>query len=212
MRIPRVVGSFYRYPDADLAVTVGTIIGRIDESDFYTDTDPPMEQLEAAYREYLQLLSISYSRRGGRADNARKNESKKRLARLVQKLAAHVNSRADGNLTLLLSSGFPLSRRRTAGSVPDIPSDPRLTDGEVSGSVRLDFGSVGRDVLYEYAFRTMELAEVRRPSWGEPVFTGRSRKNIIDGLVPGTRIEVRVRARNRYGASNWSHTVSLVVR
>src|SRR5690606_33329631 len=103
---------------------------------------------KAAIHDYESKLYKA--QQGGLLQREAKRESKRKLATTLQELAFYVNRVADGDLTLLYSSGFPVFTGRKKGFVPDTPGRPVLKDGSVSGQAVLSFGPVGRDMIYEY--------------------------------------------------------------
>ena len=127
MKYQRVKAGFIRYSDAELLVAAGRILQAMKNSSVFTDPHPPLTDIEAAFEDYRQKVYAAGG--GGLIYNTARRESKRRLAGLLQKLALYVNIMADGNLSTLHGSGFPVMGRRKKGQSPDTPGQPFLRDG-----------------------------------------------------------------------------------
>ena len=204
MKYQRVKAGFIRYSDAELLVAAGRIIQAMKNSSVFTDPNPPLAEIEAAFADYQQKVYAASN--GGIIYNTAKRESKQRLADLLQKLALYVNIVGDGHLSTLYSSGFPVVERRKKGQPPNTPGQPFLRDGRKSGEIAFGFKPVGRDMFYDYCFAT-ETDKRGRPQWGEIRTTTRSWTDYADGFEPGTLVYFRVRARNKHGESHWTQPV-----
>lgn len=208
MKYIRVKANFFRYPDDKLVVRVAHIITCLKESDIFKSPDPPLERLEEAYNDYHQKVIDAQDK--DREKAASKRESKRRLTDLLQKLAFYINMVADGQLSLLYSSGFPVLAKKQTGKLPDRPMATYVKDGRKSGEVAFGFTPVGRDMYYEYRFAT--LCPRGKAIWGEMDVTTRSFKNYLDGLQPGQWVYFKVRARNKNGCSAWTTPIKWLVR
>lgn len=204
MKYQRVKAGFIRYPDAELLVAAGRILQAMKNSTVFTDPQPPLADIETAFEDYRQKVYAAGG--GGLIYNTARRESKRRLAGLLQKLALYVNIMADGNLSTLHGSGFPVTGRRKKGQSPDIPGQPFLRDGRKSGEIAFGFKPVGRDMFYDYCFAT-EIDQLGNPRWGEIHVTTRSWTDYADWFEPGSLVYFRVRARNKHGVSNWTDPV-----
>ena len=205
MKYQRAKAGFFRYADSKLLVVGGAIIHSLKHSLFFTDPQPSLAEVEAAFADYQQKVYEASG--GGLLYTTAKRESKRRLANLLQKLAFYVSVQSDGDLAKLRSSGFPLLEKRGKGTSPGMPMQPFLDDGRRSGEIAFGFKPVGRDMSYDYCFAT-ELDKQGMPLWGELLTTTRSFRDYVDGFVPGTLVYFRVRARNRHGISNWTQPIS----
>ncbi len=209
MKYQRVTANFIRYKENELLSQAGGIVQRMKDSAVFPHPKPSIKKLEAALLDYRMKVQAAMG--GGKIYVEAKKESKANLAKLLQQLAFYVNSVADGNLVKLYSSGFPVLAHKRKGSSPDTPSMLYIKDGNRSGEVYLGFKPVGRDMLYEYVLAT-GTDKKGRPLWGEVKTTTRSFRNYETGFTPGVDLYFRVRARNKHGVSNWSDTISLMVR
>lgn len=212
----RALGSFGTHKDSKMMVEAEVILSSMSGNPRFPDPIPSLAEVESSYDEYLAHLTRAEWTRG-RVDRALKRESKAKLAGLLGELAAYVNYVAKGELSILYSSGFPIFTGRKKGKSPDVPIGGRLSDGHVSGEVRFDFASLGRDMTYEYTYAIWTSAEEVQPEspelqWEKSLFTTRSRNNLIKGLPSRAIVFAKVRGINRHGVGDWSDAVSLIVR
>ncbi len=123
-----------------------------------------------------------------------------------------MNTTADGNIAILLSSGFEVSKYRSAVLSPKIIEVVRLTDGRNSGQMVLSFERLERTRLYEYRVSD-EKDEEGEIVWREQIFvTTTSQNNIIQPVTPGTIYYVSIRAINSRGTGDWSEPRSWMAR
>lgn len=144
---------------------------------------------------------------GGTAATALKNQKKAALIEQLEELAEFVDTKADGDLAVLLTSGFEArktTKTRSPLATPVLRSVTNGASGElVASSNRLDHARA-----YEV------YAAVMGPD-GTPLewrFHGTStasRRIIAIGLVPGTMYLVRIRAvGGTTGYSDWSDAMT----
>ncbi|PRD53916.1 hypothetical protein [Sphingobacterium gobiense] len=216
MSYVRALGSFGNHKDSKMMVEAEVILTSMSGNPNFPDPIPSLVEVENAYDEYLAHLTRA-DWTHGRVDRALKRESKVKLAGLLSDLAAYVNYVAKGDLPVLYTSGFPIFTGRKKGISPAVIIGCRLSDGAVSGEVRFDFASLGRDMTYEYTYAIWTSIEEVPPEspelqWEKSLFTTRSRNNLIKGLPTRSIVFAKVRGINRHGVGDWSDAVSLIVR
>ena len=210
MNIKRTaLGGFSHVKDDELLVRSNTVLQAMTDNKHFPDPRPGLEVASKLLDRFQQLLSVA-RRKGSPQDTAAKNEAKSALISALQQLAFYVSKVAEGNLQMLLSSGFQLSSYPKAGDVPELVRSVVLRDGKQSGQMRLDFAKQTSILLYEYRFAMEE--EMKEGLWSEPLLTTSSRNNIMAPLTPFQRYFVQVRGVNGFGKSEWSEAVSHVIR
>lgn len=202
----KVLIGFTRFKDDELMVLTNTVLSAMTNNPHFTDPSPALADVQLLLDDFTIKLSAS-RRRGSPEDTALKDESKKPLVAELQKLAYHVNAVADGQLSVLLSSGFSTNQGRISALVPLTVEGVKLQDGRQSGQVRLDFNKQKQVLMYEYQYRMVGEEE-----WSDRMVTSSSRANIIAPLTVAQRYEVRVRAVNTQGTGDWSDTATILVR
>ncbi len=206
----RALGGFKHSPDDELLTRTMTVLQAMDKNAAFTDPQPDLADVGLAWRDFQEKLAIA-RRRGSPYDTATKNKARDMLVRLMQQLAFYVNKIADGNLQLLLSSGFLLNNYPRRKEVPDIITGVTLQEGRQSGQMRLDFQKQKQVPLYEYRYG-LKPEGSDEPQWTAPLLTSSSRNNVLAPLELFQRYYVQVRAVNSLGKSPWSEAVSYIVR
>lgn len=194
--------------DDQLSTAATTIIAAMTGNTNFPTPTPPLTDVQALLDDYSAKLAIA-RKRGSPEDTAIKDESIVPLVAALQRLGYYVNSVANGQLSILLSSGFATNSPSTPTVTPGVVDNVRLSDALQSGQARLDFAKQAKVRVYEYCYRKVQVPEA---SWSDRLTTTSSRGNIIAPLEVGQYYEARVRAVNSKGAGDWSQTAVLLVR
>ncbi|SEM17214.1 hypothetical protein SAMN05216436_102127 [bacterium A37T11] len=203
-------GGFKQFRDNDLLNQGGTIVTAMTGNANFPNPVPALADVQAAVEDFRVKLEAS-SRKGSPLETALKNESREALVKLLKQLAFYVNTVADGSLSLVLSSGFPVTSLPSKPSVPPIPTRIKLSDWIQSGQVRLNFDSMPGAWMYEYTF-TKDLDEQGTPIYSNSFTTTKSSGNVLAPLMPGLTYYIKVRSRNGQGVSDWTTPESIIAR
>ena len=203
----KVLVSFTRMKDDELVVSASTIIGAMTGNEHFAEPTPTLESVQALLDDFSTKLAVS-RRRGSPEETALKDESRLPLEAALRQLGYYVNSVAEGQLSTLLSSGFPTnSGMNTRVQTPLKVEAVKLSDGRQSGQVRLDFQKQPKVLMYEYQYRAEGDEQ-----WSDRYATTSSRGNIIAPLAVAKVHEIRVRAVNTRGVGDWSNAATILVR
>lgn len=200
--------GFSKMKDDELMVIANTIVGAMTNNSNFTNPTPDLADLQLVLDDFASKL-VAARKRGSPEDTAIKDEARIPLTDVLRQLANYVNGVARGQLSTVLSSGFPTNAPATISQVPLAVEGVKLRDGRQSGQARLDFASQAKVLLYEYTYRKVAVPE---EEWSDRLTTTSSQINIIAPLEVGVIYEVRVRAVNSKGAGDWSQTARLMVR
>ncbi len=173
----------------------------------FPDPDPDMADYADAVNDYRTKHEAAVET-GGKFDRTAKDIAKLVLLQAMKRLSSHVNFTANGDEHKLVSSGFQLVQQPTPNDVPLVPLWVRARKGNQKGQLKLDIAPVKWRWLYEYQIGHLkdENGEV---IWGNTVYdTTKTRGTLISGLASVVTYWIRVRARNGYGAGDWSDPVS----
>ncbi len=204
------LGGFKSHKDDELLVRATTVVQAMSNNPFFPTPEPALATVAPLLDDFQEKLGIC-RRKGNPQETASKNASREVLCKALKQLAFYVSQVANGDLPVLLSSGFVLSSYPRSGNVPDTIRGVLLRDARQSGQMRLDFHKQSQVLLYEYRY-AREEAEGLPLQWQEPLSTSSSRGNIIAPVIPYSRYWVQVRAINTYGKSDWCEAVSHFVR
>ncbi len=169
--------------------------------------DPPvsMEILERALDDFSRAIQAQAT--GGTLATATRNNARRKVMKLLSRLALYVEDKSNNDLPTLLSSGFP-ARNRSRAQVPFpkavILNITRRRSGQLNLQVRAIPNARGYQVVCTEVGPDGGLG--RSPDAG--VFTN-SRSIPIGGLTPGKVYSFRVRAiGGSTGSGDWSDPVS----
>lgn len=206
----QALGGFTKDSDETVLVKGKTVLLAMTDNPNFETPDPSLETVAEILNDYEQKLAMA-KRRGSPEDTALKNQARKAIELMLKRLAFYVSHTADGDLPMLLSSGFTVSSLPQRDDVPAIVTGIKLRDGKQKGQMRLDFDKNLTAKIYEYQVSQVD-ANGMADEWSEVYITTSSKLHTIAPLTPFQRYGVRVRAINGYGRSEWSEMVSHVVR
>lgn len=206
----QALGGFSKERDEIVLVKGRTVLLAMTGNANFENPDPALETVEQVLDNYEEKLALA-KRRGSMEDTAAKNKARKVVEQLLKRLAFYVTHIADGDLSMLLSSGFSVSSLPKREDVPDTITGVTLRDGKQKGQMRMDFDKNPAAKIYEYQVGRVD-DQGMVDEWSEMYLTTSSKFHIIAPLEPYRRYAVRVRALNGYGRSDWSALVSHVVR
>jgi hypothetical protein len=213
MRKEKVISNYGLWSDYELSTLAGRVLKAMQEANTtanFPTPNPGLDVLETLVNTYIAHHEIA-SRRGSALEISQKNESREALLVGLRNLAHYVNEIANGQLSMLLSTGLVLVAQPSSSQLPLVPQRLRLRDGRISGMVHIDMAPVKGAWDYEIAIgdSVNEQGEIQ---WNQTLMTTSSRGNFVMDLTPGTQYYVRVRARNGKGTGDWSEPVSLIAR
>ncbi|SEM33189.1 hypothetical protein SAMN05216436_103230 [bacterium A37T11] len=203
-------GGLKHIKDTDLLNIGNTVEAAMTGNTNFTTPSPALTVLTAANDDFRAKMEVA-SRKGSPLDKSLKNDSREVLEQVLKELAFYVNKVANGQLSVVLSSGFPVTGQPVKSTLPGIPERVKLADWLQSGQMMLSFDPLPDAWIYEYCYTDQKDAE-GNIGWTEPFTTTRSRNNLLAPVTPGVTYYARVRARNGNGVSDWSLTVSLIAR
>lgn len=211
MRKDKVKTDYTNVKDSELAILAGKIAGFMEGNPhFSADIKPSAAELLAAAEDYRIKHEVAING-GSSHEKELKKEAKIKLQDMLTYLAHMVNVTAKGNTVALSSTGLMFNKQPTPQQVPDTTDRIVLTDGRLSGQMRVDFDKIPG--AYEYEIQVGEKDSISdNIIWGDIHLTSSSANTILAPLTPGVRYYVRVRGRNKIGTGDWSDSVSRMVR
>jgi hypothetical protein len=169
---------------------------------FYPSPFPALATLAAAQAAFAAAVNALDR---SKPSTVRRDQTRLVLVQQLRELALYVQHASGGDPEKLLSSGFPMQRKR--GAIPgelQAPKNVRVRQSVVSGRLLARCNVDVTAKSYQWRIATAQAPTV----WTipDPVTVARF---TFDGLVPGTQYLVQVRAFARSGASNWSDSVAM---
>lgn len=209
-RIPKALSGYKRLSDEHLSTLASTVYNAMESNSYFDMPSPKLEDVKTVIDEFDDKLAMA-RRKGSPYDTAVKNEARKELEGILAELAFYVNKIADGNLPVLLSSGFTVSGDHRTLYEPTRVEGVKLSDGRQSGQIVLRFEMQENIRIYEYCYAS-ERDEDLEHIWGEILKTSSSNGNLIASAIPGQYYFAKVRAINTKGVGEWSEPVSIMAR
>jgi predicted phage tail protein len=146
-----------------------------------------------------------------------RDEARAVLENSLRRVAAYIELVADGDMSVLATTGFEVRRepgRPSRNAIPvavtTAPEDFRVGTGTYSGSILVYASNQQGAIAYEIQVTRSDPAN--EEGWKQAVIVANVRKVLIENLEPGA-VWVRVRAVHRRGQSSpWTLPISVVVR
>jgi hypothetical protein len=190
--------------DAQLITDVGAIITGLTGNTSYTTPAPTLAAVTTALNAFTTALADIDSAGGGVTLTAAKNDKRTDLVALMRELASYVQVTCKGDLTVLLSSGFPIQKpqRNPIGTLP-APVNLTVVLGALSGQLNAVVPPVFGASVYNWKLTASNAPTVVLQS--AQTTAGRT---TFSGLTPGVMYVAQVNAVGAAGPSDWSQPVS----
>jgi len=201
MKSLKVALGFTRLSDGDLSAYTNNVITCMTGNAAYAKSPVSMADLTKLLGTFDTAIAAALA--GGKTLTAAKNAARDALVAALRKIAAYVQIVADGDMALLLASGFSAANAsRSQQTKLEIPLILAVeNEGTTKLTVRLQ--SVPRAKSYEV--RAVNGATTPAAS----VIATQARRIIVGNLTPGTTYNIQARAiGGSEGFSEWSDPVS----
>jgi hypothetical protein len=199
------VSFLKNHADAKLIVTTGGILSAMTGNPHFPSPSPTLPVLASALNDFSTALANAAD--GGKALTAAKKARRAALAVLLRELAAYLQVACKGDLTALVSSGFPNHKphRQPVGALP-APANVTITFGHRTGELSGSFSPVAGASAYNWRVTTATEPEVAVLS-----VQSTAASNTFTGLTPGVVYRVQANAVGAAGPSDWSVPVPQMV-
>lgn len=190
--------------DPKLVIDTESILTGMTNNPSYPASNPSLADVNTAKAEFVTALANAAN--GGIELTAIKNDKRVALAALLRDLAAYVQVACGGDLTVLLSSGFPIQKpqRFPIGILPaPIIS---LVLGALSGGL-----DAAATPVYGASVYNWRLSRADAPGVFLQTAQTTAASTSFAGLIPGVTYVVQANAVGAAGPSDWSQPVSQMV-
>ena len=203
MKTLKVALGFDRLSDGALSALANTVFTNMAGIAAYNK--PPVTYADASKGLDTFDKSVAAAMDGGTALTAAKKADREALIAILRKLAAYVQIVADGDMALLLSSGFSAV---TPGRAPAKLAVPTILSVDNEGTTKLNVRLHPVANARAYQVRA-SLGNNGTTTWLPTVDSTQTRRIIVGNLVPGTTYSFQARAiGGSDGYSEWSDPVS----
>ena len=188
--------------DPQLIVDTETILTSMTGNASYPAPSPTLAAVTTAKNDFATALANAAD--GGVTLTAIKNDKRAVLVGLLRNLANYVQVACNGDLTVLMSSGFPIQKPQRApiGTLP-APTGLTLNLGELSGELYAVVSPVFGASVYNW-----RLAAATAPNTVLQTAQTTGGRTTFTGLTPGVVYVAQVNAVGSAGPSDWSQPVS----
>lgn len=202
MLIQKLSIGFGRYSDANFEQKAEHILSSMKGNADFPDPSPTMAVYQDAVARYSAALIAAATL--DRNAVAEKNEARQALEELSIQLGSYVMNRSNGNVKMMVASGFTLTKKPEPRHLPDM-GPIALTNTGNSGEMKVTATSLRGANGYVYEFT--DVAPTEATKWTS-IATSTSRY-IFKGLTPGKQYWVRVVATGARQQVQYSPVASL---
>ena len=219
MAQPKLILGFDRLSDPNLLAFGGAVVAAMKDNAAFPspwgDNALTWDGFNTALVAYRDAYNLALSRDVQKI--SRRNAARQTFVDVLRRVGAYVEFRANGNRTMLASSGFELRQQTVRGSgsaaAPGAMAELRAVPTEHSGRIHLRAGRAVGAKGYEVQTRSTDpsaASDVEGAGWShaQTVFTVQSLS--LDGL-PAGYAWVRMRGANGSGYGPWSTPVRVLV-
>ena len=177
---------------------VGNVTTCMTNNALFPNMDPPLLMVIAALVAYKNALAAQVN--GGKDRRNAVAVARANLVSLMRLLALYVQRTANGNMEVLLSSGFPICKpqRQPVGILP-APGSVTLVLGDRSGDLKAATPRMNGATGYNWI-----LSTVANPGVAVQTASTPAARTTFSGLTPGVLYQVTVSAVGSSGPSDWS--------
>ena len=188
--------------DAQLVTDVTAITTAMTGNPSYPTPLPSLADVTTAKDGFVTALANAAD--GGTLLTAIKNEKRAELVALVRNLASYAQVACNGDMTVLLSSGFPIQKpqREPVGVLP-APARLTMTLGPRSGELRTAAERIPGAAIYNW-----QLTTAANPTVVLQSVQTTAASVTFDGLTPGVVYRAVANVVGAAGPSNWSEPVT----
>ena len=183
----KALTNFGRYSDSVLETKTQLILTSMTGNTSFPTPLPALTEVSAAATAYSTALVNAGT--GNRIDISIKNTKREELVALLRRLAEYVSFTANNDRSILLSSGFDISKEPSSVTITK-PENFRIENGPNSGQLKFIVDSVRGAKSYLHEYTTDDTLQPQ--NWQSNISTGS--KLVVSNLQPGTKYYCRVGA------------------
>ena len=205
MNVKPAIGFLTKDGQAPFTDKVAAILQWMTNNSNYPTPSPALPVVRTAFDSYK--VAAADAVQGGKQNTAIRNARREELVALLRQLSSYVSATANGDLEVLLTSGFPVQKpsRTPIGPLP-APDAPVLWQGPVTGSL-----GASASPMYGASSYNWSLALASAPNTDVQTAQTTGARVSFTGLIPGQIYVVCLNVVGTAGLSDWSDTGSLMV-
>ena len=146
----KIITSFGKYSDANLEQKAELIADSMTNNANFEDPVPAIADLKEATIAFDE--SIIKAKEGGKREQLMRDDKRKELIVLLDKLSLYVHMKADGDNAALASSGYTLSKIPEAIGILAKPQN-FMVRPQNAGTIKLSIRTIRGAKSYQYEYR-----------------------------------------------------------
>ena len=210
----KLITTFDSLSESDFLAKAGTIINALTANADYPEPwvaqVPTLANLISSYTSYLDCYHAAISHDSLKI--ALRNNARQALTLLFKQLIPYLEMMAQGDTSVLATSGFDLRKdivHGGSGNILPAPTDFRVEHGAKRSSVNIYFARLTGAGSYEV--QTSQGDPTIEANWHHVLSTVTSAHIVLEDQTPAQACWVRVRGIGSAGAGVWTDPVSLIV-
>ena len=206
MKNSKIVIGFTTLSDGNLEAKALSIIDAMTDNANFPTPSPTLSDVSAAITEYSSALAGAKTR--DKTQVANKNIKREALLNLLRDLAAYVNFTANGNKSVIVSSGFDTAKDNASALPIVAPTNFKIAAGMNPGQATTSISGVkgARTYVHQYTLDPISDTSV----WQSKYVTTRS--YTFDGMGSGKKYWFRVAAIGSGEQIAYSDPLSLIIQ
>lgn len=201
----RISISFTKLTDVNFQKKAEFIYTSLNDNGAFTNLSPALTVVKTGIDNYTTDLGAAATNE--RNAVAKKNQSRKELEIILAQLGLSVMTEANGNVTMLVSSGFTLVKNREPRYITN-PGNVTLSNGMSSGEMVSSIKAITGSKSYVHQIAT-EMP-VSDSVWTSN--TSSTCKFLFTNLIPGKQYWVRVAVIGSRNQTAYSSVASIFVQ
>lgn len=191
-----------KYTDSGLSVLVWHIIEKMTGNPNFPTPRHSMADMVTKATAYDKWLGKVIN--GSKEDTYYKNESRKEIETMLKEQAEYVQTTSDGNVGMMLSSGFEVSKERESYGPLPAPTNLTAKPGANKGSMELACDKVDGAHFYEFLYTQFPVTA--QSIWTKEVSS--CTKILIIDLERGKQYAFKAAAGGADASRNWSDEIN----
>ena len=206
MKNSKALLGFAKLSDANIETKAVSIVTAMTGNANFTTPVPALADVSKAIQDYSQALAMAQM--GDKLQVAIKNAKKEALLTLLRSLAAYVNFTANGDKTVIISSGFDASKESGSAQSLLAPKNFKITNGMNPGQAITSISGVRgvKTYMHQYTVDPITDASV----WKSEYVTTRS--YTFNSMDSGKKFWFRVAVIGTGGQIAYTDPLSLIIQ
>lgn len=183
-----ILRSFKRYREDELNIKTSVIIQCLTGNSHFPTPQPSLAEINQSRMAFLDALVASKT--GDKQATLHKKECRSILEKQLELLGLYVNMNCLDNEVIAKSSGFEIKKKGKPVGILAKPSNLRVVNGPVKGTLIANTDKINRAKSYIYQITTAPLTETS--IWETHVSS--RKKMVFENLPSGTEYAIKVAA------------------